>query len=77
MMLLPAGIRMNDLLALAEEMDPLGSPEREGKHERRGLTSDSTMQLASYLATKVTLAEEQFMTTHRGTDAENCYPQDR
>lgn len=54
MMLLPAGVRMNDLLALAEEMDPLGSPGKEGKSERRGLTSESTMQLASYLATKVT-----------------------
>lgn len=54
MMLLPAGIRMNDLLALAEEMDPLGSPGKEGKPGRRGLTADSTMQLASYLATKVT-----------------------
>ena len=63
MMLLPAGIRMNDLLALAEEMDPLGSPERESKHEIRGLTSDSTMQLASYLATKVISTENQFMTT--------------
>ena len=53
MMLLPAGVRMNDLLALAEEMDPLGSPGKDGKSERRGLTSESTMQLASYLATKV------------------------
>lgn len=53
MMLLPAGVSMNDLLSLAEEMDPLGSPGRKDKQERRGLTAESTMQLASYLASKV------------------------
>ena len=53
MMLLPAGVSMNDLLSLAEEMDPLGSPGRKDKQEKRGLTAESTMQLASYLATKV------------------------
>ena len=54
MMLLPKGVGMNDLLALAEEMDPDNSPGKKGKREKRMLTADSTMQLASYLASKVT-----------------------
>lgn len=54
MMLLPKGVGMNDLLALAEEMDPDGSPGKKGKREKRMLTADSTMQLAAYLASKVT-----------------------
>ena len=54
MMLLPKGVGMNDLLALAEEMDPDGSPGKKGKKEKRMLTADSTMQLAAYLASKVT-----------------------
>lgn len=61
MMLLPAGVAMNDLLALADEMDPdvgshEGSPEeRKGRREKRMLTANSTMQLAAYLASKVGL----------------------
>lgn len=54
MMLLPKGVEMNDLLALAEEMDPDTSPAKKGKREKRMLTADSTMQLAAYLASKVT-----------------------
>ena len=54
MMLLPKGVGMNDLLALAEEMDPDSSPSKKGKREKRMLTADSTMQLAAYLASKVT-----------------------
>lgn len=54
MMLLPKGVEMNDLLALAEEMDPDTSPGKKGKREKRMLTADSTMQLAAYLASKVT-----------------------
>ncbi len=55
MMLLPAGVAMNDLLALAEEMDPGGSPEegKKGRRDKRMLTANSTMQLAAYLAGKV------------------------
>lgn len=55
MMLLPAGVAMNDLLALAEEMDPGGSPEegKRGRRDKRMLTANSTMQLAAYLAGKV------------------------
>lgn len=55
MMLLPAGVAMNDLLALAEEMDPGGSPEegKKGRRDKRMLTANSTMQLAAYLASKV------------------------
>ncbi len=55
MMLLPAGVAMNDLLALAEEMDPGGSPEegKKSRRDRRMLTANSTMQLAAYLASKV------------------------
>ena len=53
MMLLPKGVGMNDLLALAEEMDPDNSPGKKGKREKRMLTADSTMQLAAYLASKV------------------------
>ena len=54
-MLLPAGVAMNDLLALAEEMDPGGSPEegKKGRRDKRMLTANSTMQLAAYLAGKV------------------------
>ena len=55
MMLLPKGVGMNDLLALAEEMDPDSSPGKKSKKEKRMLTADSTMQLAAYLASKVTL----------------------
>ena len=55
MMLLPAGVAMNDLLALAEEMDPGDSPEagKKGTRDKRMLTANSTMQLAAYLAGKV------------------------
>ena len=55
MMLLPAGVAMNDLLALAEEMDPGGSPGegKKGRRDKRMLTANSTMQLAAYLAGKV------------------------
>lgn len=53
MMLLPKGVGMNDLLALAEEMDPDCSPGKRGRKEKRMLTADSTMQLAAYLASKV------------------------
>ncbi|KAA6425287.1 MAG: hypothetical protein FRX49_04781 [Trebouxia sp. A1-2] len=55
MMLLPAGVAMNDLLALAEEMDPGGSPEegKRGRRDKRMLTANSTMQLAAYLAGKI------------------------
>ena len=55
MMLLPAGVAMNDLLALAEEMDPGGSPEegKKGRRDKRMLSANSTMQLAAYLAGKV------------------------
>lgn len=53
MMLLPKGVGMNDLLALAEEMDPDCSPGKKGRQEKRMLTADSTMQLAAYLASKV------------------------
>lgn len=53
MMLLPKGVGMNDLLALAEEMDPDISPSKKGKKEKMMLTADSTMQLAAYLASKV------------------------
>ena len=55
MMLLPKGVEMNDLLALAEEMDPDTSPVKKGRREKRMLTADSTMQLAAYLASKVTI----------------------
>ena len=54
MMLLPKGVEMNDLLALAEEIDPVGSPGKTGQKDKRMLTADSTMQLAAYLANKVT-----------------------
>ena len=55
MMLLPAGVAMEDLLALAEEMEAGSSPERntKGRRGKRMLTADSTMQLAAYLASKV------------------------
>ena len=58
MMLLPAGVAMNDLLALAEEMDPGGSPEegKKGRRDKRMLSANSTMQLAAYLAGKVSSA---------------------
>lgn len=75
-MLLPAGIKMNDLLALAEEMDPLGSPGKADKADKRGLTSESTMQLASYLATKVPLLSgcATAMHHHCIAFAEPCLP---
>ena len=55
MMLLPKGVDMNDLLTLADEMDPVGTPAKKGKKEKRVLTADSTMQLAAYLASKVSI----------------------
>lgn len=58
MMLLPKGVGMNDLLALADEIDPSSSPSKTGQRDKRMLTADSTMQLAAYLANKVTHGHE-------------------
>ncbi|KAL0019924.1 hypothetical protein WJX77_010272 [Trebouxia sp. C0004] len=74
MMLLPAGVAMNDLLALAEDMDPGGSPEegKKGRRDKRMLTANSTMQLAAYLAGKGASQAQQQLLQQQLADLEQA-----